>query len=238
MSIDTLPPDVAFPRRRPTEGGYARGEETRARIVEAALKVFAAEGFAGASTRRIAAEAGVNPPALQYYFDSKEGLHRACGDVIIAYCKATLDPARDRAQGVLEQGSADDAVEAVCHFLDVLADLSVTSRETPVWSQFMARAQTDDGGPAYSYIKSTVSGPIHGMMAALVGKAIGRPAAADEVKLRALFLTSQTAGLHHNREHALAELGWSDFGGPRLAVIKRIVGEHTRAALLAARQRG
>ncbi len=50
-----------------------RGEETRARILDAALELFAASGFDGASTRTIAEQAGVNLPAIQYYFGSKEG---------------------------------------------------------------------------------------------------------------------------------------------------------------------
>ena len=223
---------AAQPRRRPADGGYARGEETRARIVEAAMKVFAAEGFARASTRRIAAEAGVNPPALQYYFDSKEGLHRACADLIIDHCRVTLDPARETAEAALARGSQEDALEAVCAFLDVQADLSVTSRETPVWSRFMSRAQQDDGGPAYGYVKATLAAPLHGLMAKLVGKAVGRPPEDQEVRLRALILSSQISGLHRDRDHVLAELGWPDFAGPRLAMVKAIVREHTRAALL------
>ena len=224
------------PRRRPADGGYARGEETRARIVEAAMKVFADEGFAGASTRRIAAEAGVNPPALQYYFDSKEGLNRACADLIIAHCRATLDPARESAEATLAHGSQEEALEAVCRFLDVQADLSVTSRGTPAWSRFMSRAQLDDGGPAYAYVKATLSAPLHGLMAGLVGRVVGRPPQDEQVKLRALILSSQIAGLHRDREHVLAELGWPDFAGPRLAMVKAIVREHTRAALLAVRR--
>src|SRR5215469_13323418 len=70
------------PRRRPVEGGYARGEETRLRIIATAIPLFGRRGFDGVSTREIAAEAGVNPPALQYYFDSKEGLYRACCEYI------------------------------------------------------------------------------------------------------------------------------------------------------------
>ena len=235
MSTTSLTPDVAFPRRRPTEGGYARGEETRARIVEAALEVFAAEGFAKASTRRIAAQAGVNPPALQYYFDSKEGLHRACADVIIAHCSAVLDPALEAGRAALETGDADKALDALCDLLDVTADLSVTSQDTPVWSRFMAQAQGDGAGPGYTHINEQLSIPMHSLVSALVGQVIGKPADDTEVKLRALFILGQKAGLHHNRERSLAVMGWSDFGGPRLAAIKRVVRDQTRAALLAAR---
>ena len=59
------------PLRRPLAGGYARGDETRLRITEAAIELFGEYGFDGASTRDIAARAGVNAPALQYYFENK-----------------------------------------------------------------------------------------------------------------------------------------------------------------------
>src|SRR5689334_6629200 len=64
----------AGPRRRPEAGGYARGDEVRSRILLAAIAMFGEQGFASASTRAIAAQAGVNPPALQYYFHNKERL--------------------------------------------------------------------------------------------------------------------------------------------------------------------
>jgi TetR/AcrR family transcriptional regulator len=52
-----------------------RSAETRNRILEAALGEFAALGFAGARTERIAAAAGVNKALLYYYFESKEKLY-------------------------------------------------------------------------------------------------------------------------------------------------------------------
>lgn len=50
-------------------------ESTRERILVEALPLFAAHGYAGTSTRRIAAAAGVNVATLAYYFDGKEGLY-------------------------------------------------------------------------------------------------------------------------------------------------------------------
>ena len=53
---------------------------TRIRILDAAEKVFAEKGFAGASLRRIIATAGVNLASVHYYFGSKEGLIAAVFD--------------------------------------------------------------------------------------------------------------------------------------------------------------
>ena len=73
-------------------GYYQRGEETRSRILEAALELFAASGFEGASTRTIAERAGVNLPAIQYYFGSKEGLYRAVVEQFSQEMQAGVSP--------------------------------------------------------------------------------------------------------------------------------------------------
>jgi AcrR family transcriptional regulator len=57
-------------------------EPTRTRILDAAAPVFAEHGFAGASTRTLAAAAGVNIATLAYHFGDKEGLYAAVLDRI------------------------------------------------------------------------------------------------------------------------------------------------------------
>lgn len=59
---------------RPRDGNP---EETRREILRAAGEAFAASGFVGATTRAVAARAGVNVATLHYHFGSKEGLYRA-----------------------------------------------------------------------------------------------------------------------------------------------------------------
>ena len=54
--------------------------ETRRGILNAAEECFAASGFVGATTRRVAARAGVNVATLHYHFGSKEKLYRAVLD--------------------------------------------------------------------------------------------------------------------------------------------------------------
>jgi AcrR family transcriptional regulator len=53
------------------------GEESRQRLLHAALHCFAEHGFAKTSTRSIATQAGLNIAAISYYFGDKAGLYRA-----------------------------------------------------------------------------------------------------------------------------------------------------------------
>ncbi len=56
--------------------------DARNAILEAALSVFAADGFHGATTRTIAQAAGVSQPLLNHHFGGKEGLWRLVGERI------------------------------------------------------------------------------------------------------------------------------------------------------------
>ena len=57
--------------------GPKKSDLARARTLEAARKVFADEGYEGATIRRIASEAKINPSLVIRYFGSKEGLFAA-----------------------------------------------------------------------------------------------------------------------------------------------------------------
>jgi AcrR family transcriptional regulator len=57
------------PRRR---GRRPAGEDTRAAIIAAARKQFAAKGYEAATLRGIARDAGVDPRLVHHYFASKE----------------------------------------------------------------------------------------------------------------------------------------------------------------------
>jgi AcrR family transcriptional regulator len=56
------------------------GQDTRARLVEAAIQTLRAEGYAGASARAIARAAGVNQALIFYYFGNLTGLLLAALD--------------------------------------------------------------------------------------------------------------------------------------------------------------
>src|SRR6201999_4130896 len=87
--------------RHSVSGGDTRGEETRARIIAAAMRLFGEKGYEGASTRDIATAAGVNAPALQYYFDNKEGVLRACVQHIMARMWQSMSGVVDAAEQAL-----------------------------------------------------------------------------------------------------------------------------------------
>jgi TetR/AcrR family transcriptional regulator len=69
-------PETTRTRRPAPRRRTARPADSQERILDAALKEFAARGFAGARVDRIAAAARLNKAMLYYHFGSKAGLYR------------------------------------------------------------------------------------------------------------------------------------------------------------------
>lgn len=80
--------------------------DTRARILAAALALFADRSFAGATTREIAQRAGVSQPSLAYHFRSKDDLWRAAVDDLFARLRTTLGDRLAGLRGVDEVTTA------------------------------------------------------------------------------------------------------------------------------------
>jgi TetR/AcrR family transcriptional regulator len=66
--------------KAPDRATRPSADPTRDRILAAAVDLFAARSFDGATTREIAARAGVTQPLLNYHYRSKDDLWRAAVD--------------------------------------------------------------------------------------------------------------------------------------------------------------
>src|ERR1700683_1975189 len=88
--------------------GYRKGEETRQRILDAALKAFGEASFKAVTTRRIAQAAGVSLPTLQYYFGDKEGLYRACAEALVDRYRSYTAADAAKARQALQQEFAPE----------------------------------------------------------------------------------------------------------------------------------
>jgi TetR/AcrR family transcriptional regulator, regulator of cefoperazone and chloramphenicol sensitivity len=220
------------PRRRPKKGGYARGDETRAQIIATALKIFGEQGYDQASTRDIATQAGVNPPALQYYFDGKAGLHRACAQFIIDRASVALTPALEQANLSIKSGRVAGTTAAMEGLIDALTD-NLAEPGSESWSRFIHRGKGDGAGPGIEMIRDKLSIPILDAVASLLATATGR-AVDDEIRLRTLLILSQVQAVHLSRENLVRTMRWRKFEVDSIPLIKKLIRENTRAAVEAA----
>jgi TetR/AcrR family transcriptional regulator, regulator of cefoperazone and chloramphenicol sensitivity len=219
--------------RRPPEGGYARGDETRQRIIEAAIELFGERGFAAASTRDIAARAGVNAPALQYYFENKEGVYCACAEYIAARVWARLEPVVRRANEVL--GDDTDTARLIDAFVaiqEAIAEKLVFNPPTPSLRLFLVREQIGQEPPIASEIlHEGLRKPLNSACSKLVSK-IGGTAIDDPVtQIRTASLIGQLTIFHSSPRSTLRMLGWTEIDTEKGELIKTTILAQTRAQL-------
>ena len=73
-----------------------RSEETRAKILHSAVKLFSTRGFAAASVDEICAEAGISKGAFYHHFESKQALFLALLDSWLKAIDSTIEASKDK----------------------------------------------------------------------------------------------------------------------------------------------
>lgn len=201
-------------------GGYPRGDEARSRIIRVAIEAFGLQGYEGVSTRTIAQMAGVNAPALQYYFGGKQGLYSACADHIAVIIGSRLASSLADARQVLAaETSAKDMILLQLHcLLSEILDLLLRS-DVETWPLFVLREQTHPT-PAFDSIYDKIMGPVIRTCAALVARLADLPENDPEAAVVAFGLYGQITAFRFGREAVLRVLGTRDLTDAHRAQIK------------------
>jgi len=221
------------PRRSP-DGGYARGDETRRRIIDAAIGLFGQHGFEGASTRDIAARAGVNAPALQYYFENKEGVYRACAETLADEAWQALEPAVSRARDALRRGAGTrELIDVFIGIQEAVADRMFTKRHARAdQSLFFAREQSGgEPGIGTKVLMERVRMPLKQVSTQLLERISGIAADNPVTLVRMLSLHGQLLYFHVAHNFTMAMLGWEHLDDDKAAFLKANMRAQSRALL-------
>lgn len=157
----------------------------RARIRDAAIGCFAANGVAGTSLKTIAGEAGVSPALVVHHFGSKHRLRVACDE----YVAATI---RQRKQAAMAAGPQ----------FDPLAALRQTGDDPPIL-RYLARTLGDGSPEVVALIDELVDDAV-AYMEDGVRSGVLKPS--DDPRGRAIVLTMWSLGaltLHGHLERLL-----------------------------------
>lgn len=123
----------------------AKAEETRERIVDAALRLFREKGFDETTMRDIAAEAGVATGAAYYYFRSKE-------ELVMAFYLRTAEVARGISVPMMEKST--DLRKRIRAVIDVNLDQFADHRRLLVG---LVRIGMDPDHPLSPFGKETTA---------------------------------------------------------------------------------
>ena len=161
------------PGRPPSD---LRGEDRRARLVDAALNAFAEHGYEGASLRDIAGRSGVDLALIRYYFGSKEDLwYGALRDLAERL-------GRDSRQAI---GDDFDSLTATQRLERTIRWFVEISARFPYLSRIIV-SESAQPGERQKFISQEIVGIFYGTMSSLIEEAKGEGTVPD-VSTRTIF---------------------------------------------------
>jgi AcrR family transcriptional regulator len=128
-------PQTPMTRRPGRPAGSGRGPEQRARLLDAALALFARQGIVDTTLGQVAREAGFTPAMMHYYFKTRDQLL----DVLI---DERFLPLRERLGGAF-QANPDDPVAAITLLAQRLVEVA---GDYPWFPSLWIREVISEGG--------------------------------------------------------------------------------------------
>lgn len=169
------------------------GEQTRARLLEAAREVFAQHGFQGATVREICRRAEANVAAVNYHFGSKDGLLAEALNFNHLKALQTANVAADACPEIRLRLFIRD-------FMLMLLDEKSASRQCRMMARELA-----DPTPALDKIVSEAIAPLHEFLGKLVREIVGGKLG-KAAQLRCVYSILGQCSFYYHSEPVLQRL--------------------------------
>ena len=213
--------------------------DTRERLIQAAIEIFAANGFNATTTRMLADKAQVNLSAIPYYFRSKEGLYQAAVEHIADVLSARLDPFMEELASLSEKEPDPENARALLR--EGLATMVAVMCGDPGTLPFSKIILQEQMAPtaAFDLIYPRVMERLLKGFAALIAAATGE-SDQRQCDLQAILLIGQVMVFRAGRATAVRRLGMEGYSAGEIVEIQDIIKSRAMAVLdfMAARGAG
>lgn len=201
-----------------------RGDETRAQLIQAGLKLFGRLGYEAVPTRMLAREAGVNLAAIAYHFGGKQGLYEAVTEAVVADIRARVLPVAQALGKDLAETDNDRTRLAGVAERFIRAEIATFVSHGPGQEEIgLILREYAAPSSAFPILFKNLIEPMHKAVSALAGAALGIPADDPRAILAAHALIGQIIGFAIAKQPLLHRLGWTDYTPERIAAIADIL---------------
>lgn len=209
--------DPRLPDPRPPD---PRTAETRQRIVETSLRLFAEHGFKGVSVRDISAAAGVNIASISCHFGSKQGLYRTIFETVLDHDEDLFTEQMASVDRLLGRAAGDPALLAAA-VEGLVAGIvgRIATYEHAHWFSVLLARELAMPGVLFDLIYQRRAGPILGMMTRVAAAALGLVADDPYARLCANVLYGQVGNLVFARPVLWRQLGWEGYSPERVNLL-------------------
>lgn len=206
--------------------------DTRERLLEAGLRLFAMKGFDSVSTRELTKAADVNIAAIGYHFGGKQELYHAVIEQQVLETEPLMAPIVAQLRRSLMEATGDPVkLSGVTARLvkDLLAAFTGSERMRIRGALIMREYTMPSSG--FEIIFRGRMEPLHKGISELVAVALNRPAHDPKTVVRAHAVIGQVVIFFLARIILFARLGWSSYGPGEMQMVCREVTESVLLSL-------
>lgn len=197
-------------------------ENSKQRILNAATKLFAAQGYEGTSIRQICKEADANICMISYFWGGKQELYNGIIEDLIEkqteYAKTFIDFNLDPAS--LDKKSQINILMTV---IDKIIDFFYSDKISKDLLIFLLKAQQDR--------KSGIHSPAFLYLRKLIGAIFNKPESDRKIILKTVFILSQINSPKIMPAFSLYPLGQDDFIQEDIKIIRENVKLYINALI-------
>ena len=220
-----------MPVQPKTDQRLEKGLRTRARLIEAGLKLFALTGFNSVSTRELAKESGVNAAAINFHFGGKAGLYAAVIEHVTGHLaglyREALTPRAPLPDNTTRQQAAQAAQDMITR---LIASLLTTPRSR--WTSLLLQREFINPTKAFERIFEDALLPTLEALARVVEAAGAKPRASLDNKALAFGIFVLASAYARSRAAFLKWSGKDTYTLQDVEDISRAVADFTLNGLL------
>ena len=205
-------------------GRPAPGSDTRERLLEAGLRLFATRGYDSVTTRQLTKAAEVNIAAIAYHFGGKRELYQAVVERLVVETEPVFGPVvAGLTQGVQRaRGDRAALARVAAHLTEGLLHGFVGDQRMR-WRVALVTREYAEPSDAFRILFEGRIEPLHKAVTELAAAAIGHDAEEPESVVRAHAVAGQIIVFFIARAVIWARLGWDSYTAERLAMVVRVV---------------
>lgn len=208
----------------------ARSDDTRARLLDAGIRLFSAHGFNKVTVRDLCREADANLAAIGYHFGDKLSLYLAVVQMAIDTMRALTDAAINPPEGA-------SAEARLRHYVHAYLPRLVKRDGRASWMPRLIDHEIAEPTPAAKVIAEQAIHPRLEYLKALIGELLDLPPSDPRVGMCVMSVQSQCLFYRPNRFHEVVAPGMSPRTDAEIAKVAEHIAEFSLAAIRALKKR-
>lgn len=209
----------------PLHASTAIGSDTRRRLIECGLRLFAEHGFKGVSVRDISNLAGVNVASINYHFGTKLGLYRAIFETLLDEGEPLFRSRLDTVDQLLAGNAAAEPEQlrlAVEHYAAAMLN-QLFDNELMQWSSVLVARELAFPSELFELIYQRRAHPSQALLLRIVAAATGADPGSPDSRITAHMLEGLISNLIISRPILWRRMGWSDFSPEHLESLQQVI---------------